>query len=63
MCKNICVLVESERNSKLLALFSTLKESDKDLLIKFTESLVERCKENMTIFVGSLTTDKKKESL
>lgn len=33
MYDNVCVLVENVRNSKLLALFNTLEERDKDLVI------------------------------
>jgi hypothetical protein len=58
MYDNVCVLVENVRNSKLLALFNTLEERDKDLVINFAESLVERYKNNMTKFIRSITADK-----
>jgi hypothetical protein len=58
MYDNVCVLVENVRNSKLLALFNTLEERDKDLVINFAESLVERYKNNMAKFIRSITADK-----
>jgi hypothetical protein len=63
MFDNVYVLVENVSGSKLLALFGTLEEGDKDLVIKFTESFVERYKNNMTKFICNFTTDKKKEIL
>jgi hypothetical protein len=46
---NICVSIENVKNSKLLALFSTLEESDKDIVISMSESLVERFKNNLNL--------------
>jgi len=42
----MCIMAENIKNSRLLALFSTLKEKDKDIVIAMTESLVEKCKDN-----------------
>jgi len=47
MQNETCVIVENVRNSKLLALFCTLEERDKDIVLALTESLVERCKNNI----------------
>ena len=47
MCKEMCVIAEDVKNSKLLALFNTLEESDKDVVIKMSELLVERCELNI----------------
>jgi hypothetical protein len=57
MHDNICVLVENARNSKLLALFGALEEGDKDLVIKFSEFLNERYKNNMTEVICNFTAD------
>jgi len=43
MYKETYVINENARNSKLLALFGTLEEREKDLVINFAESLVESC--------------------
>jgi len=48
MYKNTRVMAENEKNSKLLALFNTLEERDKDIVISMSESLIERCKNNLT---------------
>jgi hypothetical protein len=45
--------VESIRNSKLLALFGTLEEGDKDIVITMTESLVKKTKYNITKSVSN----------
>ena len=50
----MCVITENVKNSRLLALFSTLKERDKDIVIAMTESLIERIKDNNT--TGMTTT-------
>ena len=63
MCDNVCVLVGNVKNSKLLALFGTLEERDKDLVIKLAESLVERYKNNMSKFICNFNTGKEKEIL
>ena len=41
-------MVEDTKKSKLIKLFNTLKEDDRDIVIKIAESLVERCKCGMT---------------
>jgi hypothetical protein len=63
MYDNVCVLVENARDSKLLALLGELEEGDKDLVIKFAESLVERYKNNMTNVICNFSLDKRKEVL
>jgi hypothetical protein len=57
MYKNTCVLAENVKNSRLLALFSTLEERDKDIVISMSESLVERCKNNLTKTITDFSTD------
>ena len=44
----MCVMAENVRNARLLALFGTLEERDKDIVIAIVESLVERSKDNNT---------------
>ena len=51
MLKEMCVLAESIENAKLLALFNTLGEIDKDIVISISESLVEKWKMKMTYIV------------
>jgi len=41
-------LQENAKKAKILALFNTLEENDKDIVIAMTESLVERSKDNKT---------------
>ena len=48
MNKNSRVMPENVKNSRLLALFNTLEERDKDIVISMSEFLVERCKDNLT---------------
>jgi len=43
VCNN---MQENVKKAKILALFNTLEENDKDIVIAMTESLVERSKEN-----------------
>jgi len=45
MLNEIFVTVESVKESKLLALFDTLEEKDKDFVLTMTESLVEQYKD------------------
>jgi len=59
MYKNTFVPSENVKNSKLLALFSALEERDKDIVISMSESLVERCKNNLTETITDFSTDKK----
>jgi len=42
------IMQENEKKTKMLALFNTLEENDKDVVIAMTESLVERSKDNNT---------------
>jgi len=62
MYKDMCVMAESVKKSRLLALFSTLEERDKDIVISMSESLVERCKNNLTKNITDFSTDKIKEN-
>ena len=57
MQDNIC-LVGNVKNSKLLALFGTLEERDKEVIINLAESLVERYKNNISNFICNFNTDK-----
>ena len=57
MPNEIYVTVENVRKSKLLALFSTLKERDKDIVITMTESLVKQYKNNEMYFVEYFVTE------
>jgi len=38
----MCISVENEKTSKLLALFNTLEEDEKDIVINMSESLVKK---------------------
>jgi len=42
-----------EKSTRFLALFNTLREDDKDVVISISESLVERHKNNMTKTVSN----------
>jgi hypothetical protein len=42
------IMQENVNESKMLALFKTLEENDKDIVIAMTESLLERSKDNNT---------------
>jgi len=42
------IMQENVNKSKMLVLFNTLEENDKDIVIAMTESLVERSKDNNT---------------
>jgi len=44
MLKELCVTIEDIKNSRLLALFNTLEEIDKDMVITMSELLVEKWK-------------------
>jgi hypothetical protein len=59
MLNEMCVIDENVKYSKLLVLFNTLEESDKDIVINMSESLADKCK-NMTKIV-SYFSDKKGE--
>ena len=37
---------ENAKRAKILALFNTLEENDKDIVIAMTESLIEKSKDN-----------------
>jgi len=63
MYKDTCVSAENVKNSKLLALFSTLEEKDKDIVISMSESLVERYKNNLTKTITDFSIDNKREYL
>ena len=41
-------MVDEAKNTKMLSLFNTLKEDDKDIVITMAESLVEKYQMNMT---------------
>lgn len=43
----MCVMIENVNNSKLLALFNTLEESDKDIVIIMAELLMEKWRVNV----------------
>jgi len=47
MHEETCVLDKDISNSKLLALFNTLADSDKDIVIKMAELLVQKWKLRM----------------
>lgn len=61
MRNNMCISVESVENSKLLALFNSLEEWDKDIVITMTESLVAKNKNDISETAGSFITEKIKE--
>jgi len=42
------IMQENAKKAKILALFNTLEENDKDIVIAMTESLVKRSKDNNT---------------
>jgi len=42
MLDMICISVENAKNSRLLALFNTLEEDEKDIVINMSESLVKK---------------------
>jgi len=44
---NECEFIENTKSPKILALFSTLEEKDKDIVITITELLVEKWKTNI----------------
>ena len=46
-------MVDEAKNTKMLSLFNTLKEDDKDIVITMAESLVEKYKMNMTKIVSN----------
>ena len=48
MQHEMCVTVENAENSKLLALFNTLDEGDKDIVIYISELLIKKWRINMT---------------
>ena len=50
----MCIVTENIKNSKLLILFNTLEERDKDIVLKMTESLVDRWKSNMPETVNNI---------
>jgi len=45
---NIRNIQENTHKTKMLALFNTLEENDKDIVIAMAESFVERSKDNNT---------------
>jgi len=51
MCDKLYIKVEDTGNSKLLVLFNTLEEEDKDIIIKISELLVGKWQNNMTNIV------------
>ena len=55
MQNEMCVRIENVEKSKLLVLFDTLDERDKDIVITMTESLVERHKSNEMEMTGSFS--------
>jgi hypothetical protein len=55
MLDKMCIVVENARNSKLLALLNTLEEQDKDIVIKISELLFEKCKKNMMNIISNST--------
>ena len=48
----------NSKNSKLLALFNTLEEDDKDVVIAMSELLAEKCKTNMPKIAGNIAEEK-----
>ena len=58
----MCVMAENVKNLKLLALFNTLEEGDKDIVISMSESLVARCKNNLSKINTDFSTNKTKEN-
>jgi len=61
MYKNTFVMAENIKKSRLLVLFSTLEERDKDIVISMSESLVKRCRNDLTKIIPDFPTDKMKE--
>jgi len=51
-------MIDDAKKSKLLALFNSLKDDDKDIIISMAESLIEKCNINMTNNV-SINTDER----
>ena len=41
-------MIDEAKNTKMVSLFNTLKEDDKDIVITMAESLIEKYKTNMT---------------
>ena len=39
-------MIEDAKKSKLIVLFNTLKEDDKDIVLTMAESLAKKCKSN-----------------
>ena len=52
------IIVDNEKKSKLLALFSSLEERDKDIVITMTESLVGRYRCNRINISSNFTLEK-----
>lgn len=51
---------EDAEKSKLIALFSSLEESDKDIVTTMAESLVKKHRNNMTNKVSNRTKERRK---
>jgi hypothetical protein len=63
MWEDMCVSVENGSNSKLLALLGTLEERDKDIVMRMSESLVEKYNHNLEKISNNISTDKMKGNL
>jgi len=63
MYKDTFVMAKNVKNSRLLALFSTLEERDKDIVISMSESLVERCRNDLTKMIPDFPANKMKDHL
>jgi hypothetical protein len=61
MHEDLCVIIENVKNSKLLALFCTLAEKDKDIVINLTESLVKKYKNDVKKITCEYAIDIKRE--
>jgi hypothetical protein len=58
MLNEMYVTVENGKNSKLMSLFGTLEERDKDIVITMTESLIAGYKNTVTKTIGNFTEEK-----
>ena len=55
-------MAENVKKSRLLSLFNTLEERDKDIVISMSESLVERCRnDGLTKMISDFPANKMKE--
>ena len=48
------IVQEYSKKTKLLDLFNTLEEADKEIIITMSESLAEKCKTNRSKIAGNI---------